>query len=206
MNSIIVSSATAFVSTFVGALAGYGFSRFHFKGRKLLLGFVLTTQMISGVLVIGPYFRIMASLGLYNTRTSLIIAFTTIALPFCIWMTKGFFDSIPKEIDEAAMIDGCSRWTAFLHAGLPLVIPGMVATFLFAFLLAWQDLLWTMSLTSTESTRTVTMAMAFFVGEFRIRWPTLMASTLIGSAPSIIMYACLQRFLVSGFTAGAVKQ
>jgi len=206
MNSMVISSTTAIISTFIGALAGYGFSRFRFRARKFLVGLVLSTQMLSGVLIIGPYFRVMSSLGLYNTRTCLIIAFTTIALPFCIWMTKGFFDSIPKEIDEAAMMDGCTRWKTFLYTGLPLVVPGMVATFLFAFLLAWQDLLWTMSLTSTESTRTVTMAMAFFVGEFRIKWPTLMASTLVGSAPSIIMYACLQRFLVAGFTAGAVKE
>jgi multiple sugar transport system permease protein len=204
-NSIVVSGVTALLSTVVGALAGYGFSRFHFRGRTSLLAFFLATQMISGVLVIGPYFQILAALELYNTLTGLIIAYVTICLPFAAWMSKGYFDSIPKELDEAGLVDGASRLQIFVRIICPIAVPGTVSTLLFAFLLAWQDLLWALCLISIDEKRTVTLGVAFLVGEFVIKWPMLTAASLIGSLPTIILYLFLQRFYVEGLARGAVK-
>ena len=204
-NSIVVSGVTAALSTIVGGLAGYGFSRFHFRGRTSLLAFFLATQMISGVLVIGPYFRILAALELYNTLTGLVIAYVTICLPFAAWMSKGYFDSIPKELDEAGLVDGASRLQIFLRIICPIALPGTVSTLLFAFLLAWQDLLWALCLISIDEKRTVTLGVAFSVGEFIIKWPMLTAASLIGSLPTIILYLFLQRYYVEGLARGAVK-
>ena len=206
LNSTVISLATAVLSTFFGALAGYGFSRFLFKGRKFLIGFFLATQMLPGVLLVGPYFKIMSRLGLYDTRTGLIIAFLTICLPFSTWMMKGFIDKVPLELDQSAMVDGCSRIGLFFKIVLPIVAPGMVATILFAFLLAWGDLLWALCLTSSENMITVTLGIARTVGEFRIIWPMLMAGSLVGGMPAILLYIFLQRLLVQGLTAGAVKE
>jgi len=206
LNSTIISLSTALLSTFFGAMAGYGFSRFFFKGRKFLIGFFLATQMLPGVLLVGPYFKILAKVGLYDTRTGLIIAFLTICLPFSTWMMKGFIDKVPDELDQAAMVDGCSRMGVFFKIILPVIAPGMVATILFAFLLAWGDLLWALCLTSSESMITVTLGIARTVGEFRIIWPMLMAGSLVGGMPAIILYVFLQRLLVQGLTAGAVKE
>ncbi len=205
-NSTIISLATAVLSTFFGALAGYGFSRFFFKGRRFLIGFFLATQMLPGVLLVGPYFKILSRVGLYDTRTGLIIAFLTICLPFSTWMMKGFIDKVPQELDQSAMVDGCSRLGIFFKIVLPIVAPGMVATILFAFLLAWGDLLWALCLTSSESMITVTLGIARTVGEFRIIWPMLMAGSLVGGMPAILLYIFLQRLLVQGLTAGAVKE
>jgi multiple sugar transport system permease protein len=206
MNSTIISLGTAILSTFFGALAGYGFSRFVFKGRKFLIGFFLATQMLPGVLLVGPYFKILSKFGLYDTRTGLIIAFLTICLPFSTWMMKGFIDRVPNALDQAALVDGCSRLGVFFRVILPISAPGMVATIIFAFLLAWGDLLWVICLTSTESMVTVTLGIARTVGEFRIIWPMLMAGALMGGMPAIILYLLLQRLLVQGLTAGAVKE
>ncbi|MBA7528888.1 Inner membrane ABC transporter permease protein YcjP [subsurface metagenome] len=205
-NSIFVALSTASLSTFFGTLAGYGFSRFTFRGHNVLMGSFLVTQMLSGVLLIGPYFRLVSMLGLYNTRISLIIAFTTICLPFATWMAKGYFDTVPRELEEAAFIDGCNVWRVFQKISVPLIVPGIVSALVFSFLLAWQDLLWALVLTSTQRTRVVTMALSFLVGEFRVQWPMLSAAALIGSIPSIILYICLERYLVEGLTAGAVKE
>ena len=205
-NSTVISLATALLSTFFGALAGYGFSRFLFKGRRFLIGFFLATQMLPGVLLVGPYFKILSKVGLYDTRTGLIIAFLTICLPFSTWMMKGFIDKVPVELDQSAMVDGCSRMGIFFKIILPIVAPGMVATILFAFLLAWGDLLWALCLTSSEPMITVTLGIARTVGEFRIIWPMLMAGSLVGGMPAIILYVFLQRLLVQGLTAGAVKE
>jgi multiple sugar transport system permease protein len=205
-NSTIISLATALLSTFFGALAGYGFSRFFFKGRRFLIGFFLATQMLPGVLLVGPYFKILSKVGLYDTRTGLIIAFLTICLPFSTWMMKGFIDKVPDELDQSAMVDGCSRMGIFFKIILPVVSPGMVATILFAFLLAWGDLLWALCITSSEPMITVTLGIARTVGEFRIIWPMLMAGSLVGGMPAIILYVFLQRLLVQGLTAGAVKE
>ena len=206
LNSTIISLATALLSTFFGAMAGYGFSRFLFRGRKFLIGFFLATQMLPGVLLVGPYFKIMTQVGLYDTRTGLVIAFLTICLPFSTWMMKGFIDKVPDELDQSAMVDGCSRMGVFFKIILPVIAPGMVATILFAFLLAWGDLLWALCLTSSEPMITVTLGIARTVGEFRIIWPMLMAGSLVGGMPAIILYVFLQRLLVQGLTAGAVKE
>jgi multiple sugar transport system permease protein len=205
-NSTIISLATAVFSTFFGALAGYGFSRFFFKGRRFLIGFFLATQMLPGVLLVGPYFKILSRVGLYDTRSGLIIAFLTICLPFSTWMMKGFIDKVPDELDQSAMVDGCSRMGVFFKIILPIVAPGMVATILFAFLLAWGDLLWALCLTSSEPMITVTLGIARTIGEFRIIWPMLMAGSLVGGMPAIILYVFLQRLMVQGLTAGAVKE
>ncbi|MBE0691003.1 MAG: carbohydrate ABC transporter permease, partial [Anaerolineae bacterium] len=125
-NSTVISLATAVFSTFLGAMAGYGFSRYHFIGKTTLIGLVLATQMLPGVLLVGPYFRIMSSIGLHNTYAGLILAFTTITLPFSIWMLKGFTDTVPRELDEAAMVDGCTPLGAYIRVILPLLAPGMV--------------------------------------------------------------------------------
>jgi len=206
LNSTVISLSTAILATFFGALAGYGFSRFVFKGRKFLIGFFLATQMLPGVLLVGPYFKILSKFGLYDTRTGLIIAFLTICLPFSTWMMKGFIDRVPDALDQAALVDGCSRLGVFFRVILPISAPGMVATIIFAFLLAWGDLLWVICLTSTESMVTVTLGIARTVGEFRIIWPMLMSGALMGGMPAIILYLLLQRLLVQGLTAGAVKE
>jgi ABC-type glycerol-3-phosphate transport system permease component len=204
-NSTLVSGVTALLSTAVGALAGYGFSRFQFRFRTTLMAGFLATQMISGVLVIGPYFQILAAVEMYNTLTGLIIAYVTICLPFAAWMSKGYFDSIPKELDEAGLVDGASRLQIFLRIIMPIAVPGTVATLLFGFLLAWQDLLWALCLISIDEKRTVTLGVAFTVGDFIVKWPMLTAASLIGSLPTIILYLFLQRFYVEGLARGAVK-
>ena len=204
-NSTVVSGLTAILSTALGALAGYGFSRFRFRFRTVLMAGFLATQMISGILVIGPYFQILAALGLYNTLTGLIIAYVTLCLPFAVWMSKGYFDSIPRELDEAGLVDGASRLQIFLRVIMPIALPGTVTTLLFAFLLAWQDLLWALCLISIDEKRTVTLGVAFSVGEFVVKWPMLTAASLIGSLPTLILYLALQRFYVEGLARGAVK-
>ena len=204
-NSTVVSGLTAILSTALGALAGYGFSRFRFRLRITLMAGFLATQMISGILVIGPYFQILAALGLYNTLTGLIIAYVTLCLPFAVWMSKGYFDSIPRELDEAGLVDGASRLQIFLRVIMPIALPGTVTTLLFAFLLAWQDLLWALCLISIDEKRTVTLGVAFSVGEFVVKWPMLTAASLIGSLPTLILSLALQRFYVEGLARGAVK-
>jgi len=206
LNSTIISLGTALFSTMIGSFAGYGFSRFGFRGRATLIGIILASQMLPGVLLVGPYFKMLSTVGLYNTYPGLILAFTAITLPFSTWMLKGFIDSVPEELDDAALIDGCTPLGAYLKVILPLIAPGMVATVIFAFLLAWGDLLWVLVLTSGEKMTTVTLGLTRRVTQFRIIWPQLMAGSMIGALPPLILYLLLQNYLVEGLTAGAVKE
>jgi multiple sugar transport system permease protein len=148
----------------------------------------------------------LSTVELYNTYPGLILAFTAITLPFSTWMLKGFIDSVPEELDDAALIDGCGPLGAYLRVILPLIAPGMVATVIFAFLLAWGDLLWVLVLTSGEKMTTVTLGLTRLVTQFRIIWPQLMAGSTIGAVPPLILYLLLQNYLVEGLTAGAVKE
>ena len=204
-NSSVISGATAFISVFFGALAAYSISRFQSRFLYFYLLFVLMSQMIPGVLLVGPFFKILNKLGLYDSRTGLIIGYTSDSLPFCIWMLKGYFDGIPKELDEAARLDGCSRLRVFFYVLLPLSIPAMVATGIFAFLMGWGDLLYALCLTSSDRVTTVTLGLANCVSEFRVFWPALMAAGIVASLPPVIIYFFLQRYLISGMARGAVK-
>jgi multiple sugar transport system permease protein len=205
MNSTTVAITTTICSTLVGLLAGYGFSRFGFRGRGVLLTLFLASQMLPGVLLVGPYFKVLTFSHLYDTRAGLIIALTTIILPFSTWMLKGYIDSIPKELDEAALIDGCSRWTGLFKVVLPSIGPGIVTTMVYAFLLAWGDLLWALCLTTTDSMYTIPVGLARLVGEFRVQWAQIMAGSSMALIPPVLLYAFLTRLLVRGLTAGSVK-
>ncbi|RKX76848.1 MAG: carbohydrate ABC transporter permease [Spirochaetes bacterium] len=205
-NSTVVSLGASLLSTIVGALAGYGFSRFIFRGRTFLIGAILASQMLPGVLLVGPYFKLLTRVALYNTYIGLILAFTTITLPFSTWMMKGFIDTVPRELDMAGLVDGCSYPKVFLNLVFPIITPGMVATIIFAFILAWGDLLWVLVLTSGEAMTTVTLGLSRLVTQFRIIWPQLMAGSVIGALPPVTLYLILQKNLVRGLTAGAVKE
>lgn len=206
INSLIVSVSTAAFSSMVGAFAAYGFSRFFFRGRSTLMTIFLASQMIPGVLLVGPYFKMLTYVELYDTLLGLILSQTTITLPFSIWMLKGFVDTVPIEIDQAAMVDGASRTRTFLIVVLPNILPGLVATIIFAFLLSWGDLLWALCLISEQSKQTMTLGITQLVGQFRVQWSEIMAATMITTIVPAVLYLMLQNFLVKGFTEGAVKQ
>ncbi|MDU0338703.1 carbohydrate ABC transporter permease [Bosea rubneri] len=205
LNSIKVSGATALLSGAIGILAAYGFSRFAFKGRTVLMAAFLASQMLPGVLLVGPYFKMLSALALYDTHLGLILAQTTITLPFTIWMLKGYMDTIPVEIDQAAMIDGATRWQCLIHCVLPNILPGLVATMIFSFLLAWGDLLWALCLITDSAKQTMTLGITNLVGQFRVLWSDVMAATVIGCAIPAFFYLLLQRYLVQGSAGSAVK-
>ena len=204
-NSLIVSSLSTLLSVTLACLAAYGFSRYEFRGKRFLLFFFLMTQMVPAVLLLLPYFVMMRSLNLLNSYPALVFAYTSFALPFCTWMLKGFLDSIPIEIDDAALIDGCSRLQALIRVVLPLALPGIAATTFFSFLVAWNHYLFALGLATNPSMYTLPVGISSTIGEFRVEWNALMAGAAIASLPTILIYSLLERFFVQGLTAGAVK-
>ncbi len=204
-NSLIVSLSSTLLSIVLASLAAYGFSRFKFKGNKFVLFIFLFTQMVPAILLLLPYFIMMRKLNLINTYPALIFAYTSFSLPFCTWMLKGFFDSIPVDIDESALIDGCNRFQALVRVVFPLALPGIAATTLFGFLVAWNHYLFSMGLTTTPAMYTLPVGIASFNGEFRVAWNEMMAGAIIASLPALILYLLLQKWFVKGLTAGAVK-
>jgi multiple sugar transport system permease protein len=205
-NSLIVSLSTAGLSSLVGVFAAYGFSRFGFRGRNALMTAFLATQMIPGVLLVGPYFKLLSLVNLYDTLLGLILAQTSITLPFSVWMLKGYLDTVPTEIDQAAMMDGATRLQTLILTILPNVLPGLVATMIFAFLLAWGDLLWALCLINDPSRMTMTLGIAQLVGQFRVAWSEIMAATMIATIIPAAFYLFLQAYLIKGFTESAVKE
>ncbi|GAB4547332.1 MAG: carbohydrate ABC transporter permease [Anaerolineae bacterium] len=204
-NSLIVSTLSTVLSVSLACLAAYGFSRFEFRGKRFLLFFFLMTQMVPAVLLLLPYFVMMRSLGLLNSYPALVFAYTSFALPFCTWMLKGFLDSIPFEIDDAALIDGCSRLQALVRVVLPLTLPGIAATTFFSFLVAWNHYLFALGLATNPDMYTLPVGISSTIGEFRVEWNALMAGAAVASVPTIVIYSFLERFFVQGLTAGAVK-
>ena len=206
VNSLIVSVSTAVLSVGFGTLAAYGFSRFRFRGRLVLMSIFLASQMIPGVLLIVPYFKLLTIIGLFDTRIGLILALTTITLPFSVWMLKGYMDSVPIEIDQAAMIDGASRLQCMRLVILPNILPGVVATTTFAFLLSWGDVLWALCLISDEAKLTITLGIARLIGQFRVVWSQTMAAIVIASVVPAVLYLLMQRYLIQGAVSSSVKE
>ncbi|RWM27429.1 carbohydrate ABC transporter permease [Mesorhizobium sp.] len=205
LNSVIVSVSTAAFVTVIATLAGYAMSRFTFRGKATLAILLLLTQTFPLVMVIPPIYRIMGQLGLTNSLTGLIIIYTAFNTAFATFLMQSFFDGIPKDLEEAAMIDGCTRAQAMRRVIVPLTLPGMGATLGFVFTAAWSELLFALMLISSDEQKTFAVGLLTFIGKFAVDWGQMMAASILALIPVCIFFGFLQRYLVTGLTAGAVK-
>jgi multiple sugar transport system permease protein len=204
-NSLIVVVCSAIVSVLFSSLAGYGLSRFKFAGRGSFLTFLLMSQMFPSIMLLVPYYKIFQTTGLINTHAALIVTYVSFTIPFCTWMMYGYFQGIPTELDESAAIDGAGRFQTFARVIMPLAMPGVAAISIYSFVTAWNEYLFAVVLTQSETMKTLAVGIGQMVGQYRISWNDLMASSLYASLPLLIVFVLLQRYLVSGLTAGAVK-
>jgi len=204
LNTTFVSLTVTAISLFLGAMAAYALARFKFAGQRAVLMFLITTQMFPLVLLCIPYFRIFITLGLYDTRTSLIIVYLTFTLPFCILMLRSYFMNIPRDIEDAAMVDGCTRLGAILRTLVPISYPAFIGAGLYTFLLAWNEFLFAVVLIESWENRVLTMAIYSLMAEFVTDWNAMMAFSVLASLPLVVAFIFLQRFMVQGMTAGAL--
>jgi multiple sugar transport system permease protein len=204
-NSVIVSGSTAVLVTLVSALSGYAMSRFSFHGKFWLVGLMLVTQMFPLVMLVAPIFKLFSPLGLTNSLTGLVIVYTAFNVPFATFLMQSFFDGIPKDLEEAAMIDGASRFRAFRQIILPLTLPGVAATLGFVFTAAWSELLFALMLVSKAGASTFPVGLLSFVSKFSVDFGQMMAAGVLALVPACIFFLLIQRYLVQGLTAGAVK-
>ena len=204
-NSLIVSSSTAVNVTLISGACGYGLSRFRFRGRSLLVTLMLITQMFPLVMLVAPMFRLLAPLGLTNSLTGLVIVYSAFNAPFATFLMQSFFDAIPKELEEAAMIDGATRFGAFHRIILPLTLPGVAATGGFVFTAAWSELLFALMLNSSPQASTFPVGLLSFVSKFSVDFGQMMAAGVLALIPACLFFLLIQRYLVRGLTAGAVK-
>ncbi len=205
-NSAIVAAMTTVLGVFLACTAAYAFSRFRFPGRRVGLMSFLVSQMFPGTLMLIPLYIILVKwLGLGSTRTGLVLVYSTISIPFCVWMMKGYFDTIPKELEESALIDGASTTTIFLRIILPLAKPAVAVTALFSFMTGWNEFILAATFMDKEVMYTAPVGLRFFVGGFSQQWGYFAAGSIIVSVPVVALFMYLQKYLVSGLTAGAVK-
>ncbi len=205
-NGIIISASVTIVTIILATLSGYSFSRFRFSGQRAIFLLILATQMFPYVVIVISLYVMYKKLGLLNTYPGLILSLTTFSLPFSIWMIKGFCDTIPKEIEEAAYVDGSSRIGTLLKIVIPIISPGVVAVALFSFLVAWNNLLFSLTLSSRNSMLTIPPGFLLtYVGEFQYLWSDMCAGSTIVTLPVIIIFIFFQKYLVAGLTAGSVK-
>ncbi len=205
-NSAIVAAATTVVGVFLACTAAYAFSRFRFPGRRAGLMSFLVSQMFPGTLMLIPLYIILVQwLGLGSSRIGLVLVYATTAIPFCVWMLKGYFDTIPRELEESALIDGASPATIFFRIVLPLAKPAVAVTALFSFMTGWNEFILAATLMDKENMYTAPVGLRFFVGGFSQQWGYFAAGSIIVTIPVVVLFLFLQKYLVSGLTAGAVK-
>jgi multiple sugar transport system permease protein len=210
VNSLIVSCLASVASVLVALVAAYAVSRYRFRGRQVFSIVVLSTQMFPGILFLLPLYVIFVDIGnstgitLYGSRVGLIITYLTFTLPFAIWMLIGYLDSIPRELDEAAKVDGNGPMGAFIRVVIPAAVPGVVAVLIYAFMTAWGEVLFASVLTD-DSTRTLAVGLQGYATQNNVYWNQVMAASLIVSIPVAVGFLVLQRYLVTGMTAGSIK-
>jgi arabinogalactan oligomer/maltooligosaccharide transport system permease protein len=204
-NSLIVSLGTTLLGLSLAVPAGYAFSRFDFSGKKQSMFAFMLIQMFPGIIILVPYFMVMKTLGLLNTSIGLIIAYSVTTLPLCVWMLKGFFDTVPRELEEAAMLDGCTQLQIFFKIVLPLSLPAVAITALFSFLSAWNEFLLALVFNTSNDQFTLPVGLASMIPSTGQRWGDFAAASILVSTPVVILFMLFQKSLVQGLSAGAVK-
>jgi arabinogalactan oligomer/maltooligosaccharide transport system permease protein len=206
LNSMVVSALTTLLGVFLASTAAYAFSRFRFPGRRAGLMSFLVSQMFPGTLMLIPLYIIVVQwLGLGSSFTGLVLVYSTIAIPFCVWMMKGYFDTIPRELEESALIDGASQAAIFFRIVLPLAKPAVAVTALFSFMTGWNEFIIAATFMNREEMYTGPVGLRFFVGGYSQQWGYFAAGSIIAAIPVVLLFLFLQKYLVSGLTAGAVK-
>lgn len=204
-NSLIVSGSTAIIVTLLASLSGYALSRFNFRAKYWIVALMLLTQMFPLVMLIAPIYKIMAPLGLTNSLIGLIIVYSAFNVPFATFLMQSFFDGIPKDLEEAAKIDGATQFMAFRQIILPLTLPGIAATLGFVFTAAWSELLFALMLISGNDSATFPVGLLSFFSKFSVDFGQMMAAGVLALIPACLFFFLIQRYLVQGLTAGAVK-
>jgi len=205
-NSLLVSALVTLTGVALAAIGGYALSRFKFIGRRMTLLAILTTQMFPATMLLLPLYILIAKLHLVDTFLGLLVFYVSTALPFCIWQMKGFYDTIPPSLEEAACIDGCSQLSAFVRIILPVAAPGLVITALFSFMTAWSEYIVAAQVLQSRDLFTLPLGIKSFQASMSTQWGLYAAASILVSVPVVIVFLALSRYLISGMTLGAVKE
>lgn len=204
-NSYLIALAVAGLTLLVAVHAAYAFSRYSFRGKYLINVVVISVQAVPPITLLIPYFGLVVVLGLYNTYPGLILTYMVFTLPYAIIMMTGYFNTLPRELDEAARVDGASSFGVLWRILLPIAVPGMVSVGMYTFMLAWNEYLFALTLTRTDDMRTVPIGIALLMGQHSYDWNQMMAMSVLGSLPVIVLFLFFQRFFIGGMTSGSVK-
>jgi len=205
LNSLVISTVAAAAATVIAMLSGYVLARFEFRTKSALLMAALVTQMIPAFIALGPLYLLMTDLSLVDNRFGFVLVYIAVCIPFCTVMLRGFFANIPEALEEAAMIDGLSRFGALFRVLLPVMRPGIVAAFIFNFVNCWNELFLSVTLMNSDGNKTIPTALNGFISSFNIDWGSMSAAAVLTIAPTMLLFAFASRHIVQGLTAGAVK-
>jgi multiple sugar transport system permease protein len=204
-NSLAVSLTTVLLTLTVSALGAYALTRYSFAGREKIAGLILLTYMFAPIMIIIPFYILVKQLGIANTHLALVLSYTTFCLPFCLWLLRAFFQSIPLELEEAALVDGAHRGKAVWYVVLPLALPGLIAAGIFTFILAWNDFLFALVLITSEELKTLPVGVNDLFNATIVDWGMIMAAGVMITAPTVAFFVAVQRYLIQGWGAGGVK-
>lgn len=205
VNSVIVSASAALVATTIALLSAYVLSRFSFRGKGAVMLAFLITQMIPAFIALGPLYQMFVNLGLVDSRFGLVLVYIAMTIPFSAIMLRGFFDNVPDSLEEAAMVDGASRFGALWRVLVPVMTPGIIATFIFNFVNSWNELFLAVTLINSDSNRTIPTALNSFISSFNIEWGPMSAAAVLTILPTMVLFAFASRWIVAGLTQGATK-
>lgn len=205
INSYVVAFSVTALTLLVAIQAAYALSRFDFRGKRILNVIIVSVQAVPPITLLIPYFGLMVAFGLYNTYAALILTYMVFTLPYAIIMMTGYFNTLPKELDEAVRVDGAGSMTALWRVLVPISVPGIVSVGIYTFMIAWNEYLFALTLTRTIDMRTVPIGIQLLMGQHSYEWNQIMAMSVLGSIPVLILFLFFQRYFISGLTAGSVK-
>lgn len=205
LNSYIVAGSVTLLTLVVAIQAAYAFSRFEFRGKRIFNVMIVSVQAVPPITLLIPYFGLVVALGLYNTYPGLIFTYMVFTLPYAIIMMTGYFNTLPRELDEAVRVDGAGSFTALWRVLVPISVPGIVSVGVYTFMIAWNEYLFALTLTRTVDMRTVPIGIQLLMGQHSYEWNEIMAMSILGSIPVLVLFLFFQRYFISGLTSGSVK-